>query len=272
MILRLLKPPPSLRSYISSIVYYDQYTAPRRYERLLPDGEARLIVALDDGDRIVVHGRYEQRLGRAWIAGVHTGAVVYRGEREARSLCIQFRPGGLYALFGVPASEFRDAMVDTDLVSEARARVDRFREVLLGAPSLEALYSATWAFLTPRAQVPATEREIVAFLLAGLGRRELSLSALSERAGYSTKHLIHLSKKHIGLSPMRYRRLQRFNDALALLSSPDASRLSNIAHLLDDADQAHFTNEFRACTGYSPGRFVSLSREYRHVLSTDTAR
>jgi len=81
------------------------------------------------------------------------------------------------------------------------------------------------------------------------------VTGLAREAGVSRKHLAESFRAELGMTPKRLARLVRFERLLAALrAGPDAPgdwTLAALAH--GYYDQAHFTREFRAFTGLTPG-------------------
>lgn len=72
---------------------------------------------------------------------------------------------------------------------------------------------------------------------------------LGERA------LQRLLRRRIGLSPKWLIQRRRLHDAADLLRAGASVDLARVAADLGYADQAHFTRDFRAVTGLTPGEF-----------------
>ena len=272
MTLRIYRPPPALQWAVGAVIYYRGYSAPHPGELLLPDGNAQLVIELDGNERTVGYGTPAERsLRGAWITGVQTGPLVYRGERDATTVCIQFSPGGLYRLLGVPSAEFRDRVVDASLL--APLRVLELREQLLAAAEVDAadtdaVAAVVWRFLHCSLQANDTPGAALAFAVQRLHRPDGSIGEISRLSGYSHKHLIELFKTHVGVAPKAYQRVLRFNRALAALGAGRFG-MADLAQRCGYSDQAHFGHEFRRLSGYTPGSYLSANREYRHVIGID---
>lgn len=74
-------------------------------------------------------------------------------------------------------------------------------------------------------------------------------------SGLSLKSLERHFKKHFGLSPKQYLRLQRVLLALATCRAKPESSLTSIAYSFGYFDQAHFINEVKKFTGLNPLKF-----------------
>lgn len=261
------------------MIYYEGYNGLGSHETLLPDGVSQLIIPLDEQYRFATPIDGDERaLRRAWIAGIQTGPLRYRSERNATTLCIRFEPGGLHRLIGVPASEFRNQVVDATLV--VRNLVESFRDTLCTVHHRGHVAAATdtWrnilavSMRTLRGRI-VSERgaDRMPGVIRALRGGTTPLSDIAQQVGYSHKHLIHLFKTHVGVSPKRYQRIQRFNTALSYIHGAEHPDLADVAYRCGYYDQAHFTNEFRRLSGYNPTRYIEYAGEYRNVFATDEA-
>jgi AraC-like DNA-binding protein len=74
-------------------------------------------------------------------------------------------------------------------------------------------------------------------------KTSFTLDDLSENAFLSKFHLIRIFKKQVGLTPYSYQLQLKLNEARRLIFEDKS--LTEIAHELGFADQAHFTNTFK---------------------------
>ncbi|ANS79751.1 Transcriptional regulator, AraC family [Serinicoccus hydrothermalis] len=127
---------------------------------------------------------------------------------------------------------------------------------------------------SPRAHtdaVVATERWLTAYLPvddAGLLVNDLvawvrdhpevtRVDELARRAGLGERALQRLVEQRVGLSPKWLIQRRRLHDAVvALKAGVGPGALADLSIRLGYADQAHFTRDFRAVTGLTPGEFA----------------
>ncbi|MGC5703299.1 helix-turn-helix transcriptional regulator [Pseudomonas sp. NFXW11] len=79
---------------------------------------------------------------------------------------------------------------------------------------------------------------------------------LSQQAGCSGRHFASRFKAHLGQGPKACARHIRFARAQQLLESAPALELVQAAALCGYSDQSHFTREFQAFAGCSPGAYA----------------
>ncbi len=82
---------------------------------------------------------------------------------------------------------------------------------------------------------------------------------LCDRVAMPERALQRLLRRRIGISPHWLIRRRRLHEGSARLQSGETD-LAGLAHDLGYADQAHFTKDFRAATGLTPGRFGTRFR------------
>lgn len=93
-------------------------------------------------------------------------------------------------------------------------------------------------------------RRVIATIHEKLGE-PLSVSTLSSIAGLSRSYFSHAFRTSVGRSPHAHIVRLRIERAMALMVDTD-TRLTDIAHAIGFADQAHFSKSFRRIAGTTP--------------------
>jgi AraC-like DNA-binding protein len=89
---------------------------------------------------------------------------------------------------------------------------------------------------------------------------EKSMSALAKEFGYSVKTLQRHFQKHIGCSPIEYKRISRFRNSVASkLNEHQLKKLTDITYENGYFDQSYFIREFKKLTGHNPGKFFRVT-------------
>jgi AraC-like DNA-binding protein len=133
----------------------------------------------------------------------------------------------------------------------------RLAAALRAAPTPAAHRAAVEAFLRPRVPErldPAALRAaaVVDALLAEPAQARVG--DVAARFGLSPRALQRLFRAHVGLTPKQVLQRARLQEAVQRVAAGDVPR-AELALELGYADQAHFTNAFRAATGRPPGRY-----------------
>jgi len=84
--------------------------------------------------------------------------------------------------------------------------------------------------------------------------RQITLSNLAERAGYSPNYFHHVFSSVMGKTPQEYLTEERIRNAKRLLVQSDKS-LSEIAYECGFSSQSHFSRQFKKHTFSTPGQY-----------------
>ncbi|MDH5823654.1 helix-turn-helix domain-containing protein [Luteimonas sp. RD2P54] len=267
-------PIPALRPFVAllwSQPAAPHRAAPARYEHVLPTGRMHLAVRLGDAPLCLVDaaGRTIATPGHAVLGGARDGYYAKLAGPSAGSVGAQFLPGAARALFGVAAGELAGRHVPLEALCGAAAAGLRARLIEEACPQrrLELLE----AFLAARLPRARGLHPAVAEALAGLAGGG-SVAELVASSGYSHRHLTAAFRDAVGLTPQRFRRVLRFQVALAAHRREPGMPWVRVAHLAGYSDQAHFVREFRAFTGVRPGDYRRAAPVARHHLPVDADR
>jgi methylphosphotriester-DNA--protein-cysteine methyltransferase len=256
-------PSPPLDRFVESI-WAVRGTAPYRRSSVLPNGALQLMINFGAPHRVIAFGgrRAAREYGASWIAGLQDAPLAIESPAMTDLLSIRFRPGGAHAFLPLPLAELtNNVVVAADVLNSAAAEL---RERLALAATRSEQVQAAEQWLRTRCQPRERDYAVIARAvetLRSLTERGApgSVGNACEQLGLSNKHLIHLFRSIVGLSPKTLARVQRFHAALHRL--PAARSRAELALELGYADQAHFTNEFRRFAGVTPGTFVERRGE-----------
>ena len=181
---------------------------------------------------------------------------------------VVFHPGGFPLMTREAADQFTNRGEDMEALWGADAR--RLREQLLETSSPWARLHCLEGFLRQRlAAGPvrgAAERgAMVAYALRRL-HAGAAVSDVAQGTGWSERRFSQVFREETGLTPAVWRRVQRFQRAIAQLHAGAAVRWEKLALDCGFYDQAHFANEFRAFSGMDVTTYVASARPWaNHV-------
>ncbi len=162
-------------------------------------------------------------------------------------------PGAAPLLLGVPADALAGRHVELGGLWGAAAVAEACERVFEhDAP--EARLAAFERVLRARLPVLRGVHPAIAAALVQLGGEAPDIGGAVERSGYSHRRFLTLFREAVGLTPRDYCRVVRFQRAVRMTGSP-----SQVAFDAGYADQPHFTREFRAIAGVSPGEYRALA-------------
>jgi AraC-like DNA-binding protein len=262
MILQVHTPTSPLNEYIGNLIYYDGFEPIHSMDRFLPDGNTEIIIDLVDRPQYIYDNEtFEeiQTCRRAWVSGVRTQPITIPSGKGSRMLIVAFKKGRAYPFYPLPMSEIKDTVVDADLIF-GNSILD-LREQLLAASSITRMFSLVEKFLLWRAgnSLPSDiTSKCVEYAISSITYRPNGpgFQQLSDQIGYSQKHFISLFRKQVGVPPKQYMKIMRFQKAILEIERDESIHWSDIALRNGFYDQAHFINEFRNFSGFTPGEYM----------------
>lgn len=168
-----------------------------------------------------------------------------------KAIRVDFRPGGLHRVLGIPMTELFDEGFDA--VEIFGAQMKRIREQLQNTSDLEAGKIIVEAFLLEQIKRLKNIEPIdhaMCMLLNSNGN--MSIEKTASLSCLSLKQFERKCRERIGMNPKMYARILRFSGAYRMHeASPDLSWI-NIAHAAGYYDQMHMIRDFKIFAGVRP--------------------
>jgi AraC-like DNA-binding protein len=252
-----------LAPFVASL-HYHEGELPRAVERILPSGQAHLMVNLGEDEFRTYggpDGGKDHRVCGAALAGPHGGPTAIDTLEQRRLVAVEFKVGGVAAFLPMPASEVCDQVVGLgDLWGR---EVSLLHERLCEASTPEDKFRVVEAALLQRLVPPRDGAIAAALRLLGHGA---SVADISSRTGLLPKTLVRRFREQVGLTPKRLSRVLRLQRILASARPRESADWAGVAAEHGYTDQAHFIHDFRDLTGITPTAYhPSSSRRRNHV-------
>jgi AraC-like DNA-binding protein len=266
---RLHIPAPPLASLVRCFWYSEGAPQPHKRERLLPNGEASIVFNLRDDDMRLYDVEHPERFvscGLAGITGARTHCFAIDTASEDRVVGIQFRPGGAFPFFRVPAGEIANQSAPLDALWPGVAGV--IREQLLAASTPEAMFALLERSLVRQLVGPAELHPAIDFARRHICRAPhvATVSGVVDRIGLSQRRFIEIFRDQVGLAPKAFCRVRRFQRVLEAVHRRNSVDWVQVA--LDGGyyDQAHFIHDFQSFSGLTPSTYLAMATEHlNHV-------
>ncbi len=233
---------------------YEAHAVDHAAERLLPTGTVELVINLreDQPDfRLPV------------VAGPHSESTILDTRHTLSVIGVHFRPGGAFPFLGMPASELHNQEVALDTLWGARAA--ELRERLLATRGAEARLSMLERALVGVART-AGRHPAVAFAVSELTRAAgtRSIGSITDAIGLSPRHFIARFRDEVGLTPKLFARVQRFQQVVRTVHGAKGVDWLDVALGCGYYDQAHFINDFRAFSGFTPSAYLARKGDHQN--------
>ncbi len=252
----------------------DGYAPDHVRERIVPNGRMTLVIELDGRPRYVfdnTSGEVLQVCRHAWLSGVHERHITIGETRPVNKLmAVQFAPGASVPFTRRPASEFRNAVVNGELVFGPS--VLELREMLVGldSPSRQLDVLESWLVnqVDPTLAAPAQLVRAIERLVESPSETRIAELA-AEQADLSSKHFIELFRRHVGTTPKVFQRILRFFQIFDALQRSEKVSWVDLSTDLGFADQSHLHREFQLFSGYRPGDFRNQDHDRVNFFADD---
>jgi AraC-like DNA-binding protein len=269
MMSRIYRPVAPLSRFIDFFWFHKDLVSTHRLERVLPEGTFELVINLDPIPRKLFDRddlRRYRKFRRAWLSGTQSEFLVIDALPCSSMMGIHFRPGGAAPFLGMPATELRDKVIDTDAVWGTAA--DDLHERLLEQPTPEAKFQALEEFLL---RLGRGRLEFSAEVGHTIGRfmavpHESSIRQMVAELGISHKQFIKRFRDEVGLTPKRFCRIRRFQQVLRRIQQLKAIEWADVASACGYYDQAHFIHDFHAFSGLNPSAYLTERGEYLNFV------
>ena len=259
MILETHIPRFPVNQFIDHFIYYDGYNPGHSIDRFLPDGNTEIIIDFDDRPQHIYDNqtlKEIQACHHVWASGVRTEFISIPSGRHAAMFIIAFKKGMAYPFFPLPMNEMADRVVDADLLWGNDFSF--LRERLLESKEINLKFETAERFLLKHFQARFALNPAVEYALAEIIRRpdQINLARMNEDIGYSQKHLIQMFKRQVGIAPKAYLRIIRFQKAIGEIEQRKEVNWTIISQECGFYDQAHFINDFKFFSGFTPEEYV----------------
>lgn len=242
--------------------HYNEGEFASMVERILPTGQAHLMVNLDEDEFRTYSGTncgIVHRACGAVLAGPHGRPTAIDTKEQRRLIAVEFKFGGAAAFLPIPLSEAYDQVVELENIWKRDGRL--LRERLCEAHTLTGKFRVLETVLLERMVRPWDPAIAAA---ASLLDRGASLAEARSRVGLLPKAFVRQFREQVGLAPKRFSRVRRLQRIMGSIRHPAAVNWCTIAAEHGYTDQAHFIHDFRDLTGITPTAYCPSSLQRRN--------
>ena len=270
MIYEVHIPSPPLNHFIESFVYYKDHNPLHSVERFLPDGNVYVVIDLTDYPKFIYDNntlKEIQSCRNIWFSGIRNNYITIPSGRDSEMFIINFHKGKAYPFVEMPMNELTDYVVDGELVMSNEILNMRETLLALSSPKQKFIYAEQYlsrAFARKLQLNPFIDYSVNLILQSP---QQLSITYLSEKVGFSQKHFIKIFKEHVGVTPKTFLRIIRFQKALREIEANRTAKWTSIAHESGYYDQAHFINDFKEFSGFTPYQFLNMKSSFTNYVA-----
>ncbi|MCI0467484.1 MAG: helix-turn-helix domain-containing protein [Beijerinckiaceae bacterium] len=252
------RPPAWLAPYVRSLEGYVEEGGRTIVRKELPFGGIPMILIFGPGFFLRDASEPDRRraLDRSFIAGLHERPTLVGSYGAALCMQVNFTPQGAWRFCDVNMSEISGQVVDLGGIVGALA--GRIEERLGGERDWPSRFALLEEFLWERLSRGRAGNPLAVEAWRRLEEKGggIAVSGLAKSLDCSRKHLAHLFRREIGLTPKAAARILRFERAVLGLQAGRLRTLAELAASCGYADQAHFNRDFAAFAGECPTALI----------------
>ncbi|MBT1706106.1 helix-turn-helix domain-containing protein [Chryseosolibacter indicus] len=258
MIYKLYAPSPLLNEYVKfyHLLHFDlrgrsipptKVYFPHAEQCLTFDPRGRVTGLNRDTER-------QQRRSFSYLSRQQTSVYDLKFDEDYVMLKVVFQPGGLFRLFGTPLRKLGNDYVDADAVIPGVRHVN---DQLANAITYEQMVGVVDRFLisrTSKAKPLLPFDKVLKMLDAGNPFQ--SIDWVASQACLSVRQLERKYDERIGVSPMLYHRIVRFNKAFSIKEKNPSLSWFTIALTCGYSDLSHLIKDFKQLAGSTPSQLA----------------
>ncbi len=266
MVFQVHIPAFPLNQFIESFIYYRDYNPVHSVDRFLPDGNVNIIFDLTDYPKHIYDNetlKEIQACRNVWFSGIRNKYITIPSGKDSEMFIINFHKGRSYPFVQMPLYELTDSVVDAELV--LTNDILDMREMILASSLLAQKFYVAENYLLKKFRDKLIVNPFIEFAVNSIisSPNQMSIEEIAGKVGYSQKHLIKLFKDNVGLTPKGFLKVIRFQKAIEEIAAAKQINWTGIAYECGYYDQAHFINDFKTFSGFTPEEY--LQKQYEHL-------
>lgn len=254
---------PSLQQHIKCYWIFENNYGTNHFERMIPDGNIDFVFHYGQRPSLIINGK-EVHKPADFLGGHLVNAALLKFSGELKMFGIKFHPWSSAVLYKMPANELNNRRVPLEDI--AGRWVKGYYNLLqneLNAGNYKTAIRSIERELQNWLQNRASNDSLKYCLEKIIhSSGDTSIDVISQRLGFSSRHIQKIFKEKRGMPFQYYSRLFRLQKTLKAITKIPGDTLTGIAHSTGYYDQSHFIKDFTALTGLPPKKFIREEHLY----------
>jgi AraC-like DNA-binding protein len=251
-------PSKELSPYIKHYLFLDNKETTIQKLRLFSDGNMGVVFSLKSKliSDINNHKIKNYFPGSFLYGQLNSFKDIY-SDNEIALVIVVFQPYGINQLLQIPANEFHDSIISTDVIfgQKGISLEERLSEQNNNDEKIKLLNQFFRTLISKKSESNQLINNSLDFILANKGY--FSVKQLVDHTGYTERHLERKFKECIGLNPKKFGNVVRLHHFLKLLKyKSEDLNLTAICYDAGFSDQSHLIKEFKKQTGITPTEYL----------------
>jgi len=221
-------------------------------EHIIPKGIVEVIFNFSDGAPMLAKVDDKQHhLSNCFINGFNTSPVTLQLPEQQKFFGVQLQPLAVRKIFGIPAGEFSDSLVDLALFDKS---FDSLWHQLAEQKSFDNRVNVFSNWIERKLPGVQPREKMINDFLSGIDRSDWSVKELANTMCYSPRQLSRKMAEATGMNTEEILLYKKYLQAMHLIHHTDLS-LTTIAYQSHFSDQSHFIKSFKTFTNITPGDY-----------------
>ncbi|MPT35525.1 MAG: AraC family transcriptional regulator [Flavobacterium sp.] len=256
MYYKTFDPTSELRELIKCywILESPEEATPER-QTIVPDGCMEMIFHYGDLYRQYLADGSSMLQPRCFVIGQLTQPLEIESTGITGIFSVRFHPDGFLPFANIPIREMENTAVSLEqLFGEDGLEIEqKIRNASSATERIQHIETFLRNQLTDTRTIDRIIKTTVETILTANG--QLSIEAVSKQTNVNRRQLERKFATAIGLSPKQLSKIVRLQATLKRLLSKQLTSLTALAYENEYYDQAHFSNDFKELTGFTPKEF-----------------
>jgi AraC-like DNA-binding protein len=263
---RILGVPEILRNDVECFIVHEFSGTVGTTINVFPSGIPGIVFHHNDRhaaiENIVTQSGHTFSPPTLFLHGAGTESSIMKfGKGSYSVMQIILKPHAVRTLFGINALSLNDGAVELNEFSKIN-----LNEQLLEARNDQQRIALLTHFLAAKLKQHKTRdilvEESLRLIHQWAGR--ITVKAVLEHLDISERQFERRFCQAVGMSPVSYIRVRRFNEAMRLMKSRQYATLTEIAHALNFHDQSHFIRDIKTFSGSTPKSLSQRVSDFYH--------
>ncbi len=269
MILQTHIPTSPLNQFVELFVYFERFERSHTVDRFLPNGDTEILIDFHDTPQHIYDNNSLKKIqacNHVWASGLRTEPITIPSGNGAAMMVISFKKGMAAPFFPFPMQEIVDCVVDADLIWGTD--FGDLRERLIDTKDVGRRFVMVEEFLLRRFASKLQVNPCVSYAVTEMTERpdRTSIATMNRKIGYSQRHFTEMFRRQIGVTPKSYLKIMRFQKAVRSIGDSSSPDWGDIAADCGFYDQAHFINDFKHFSGFTPEQYAKIRTNYQNYI------
>lgn len=187
-------------------------------------------------------------------------------EGEIDIVGVEMQTTGAWTLLADNVDKYSDTI--TEITDNNISGITQLADYVFSATDNQYIYTAISMFFSSKNIVSQKDQDNIEKIIKFINNQNLNdnIQDIATNIGTTSKQLLRLSKKYIGIAPMLFLHIARFKKVLRAISdSKKRGIVTDIAEMESFYDISHLAKETRSLSGHTPSELMETGETITQI-------